>query len=148
MRALFHGCVKQRSLKGADVGHRAISFQFGNRKSNRTMTLSAMTTIHHHFLSCREDHKFVGHFLAAFLLTFQFDRMISCAYINGIQLTSCQLQRRHRIVQSNYASRKPSGSGLANYPPRRSDYQPASLGRIVGISMPMARGGACAIKRQ
>jgi hypothetical protein len=41
-------------LKRANVGHRAISFPFGDRKSNRTMTLSAMTTIQHHFLSCRE----------------------------------------------------------------------------------------------
>jgi hypothetical protein len=94
-----------------------------------------------------KDHKFVGHFLAAFLPTFRFDRMISGPYTNGTQLTSCHLRRRHRLVQSNYASRQSPGSGLANYPPRRSYYQPAPLGRIVGFSMPIARGGACASKR-
>jgi hypothetical protein len=43
-------------LKRANVGHRAISFPFGDRKSNRTMALSAMTTIQSHFLSCRENN--------------------------------------------------------------------------------------------
>jgi len=30
----------------------AISFPFGGRKSNPTMTLSSMTTFQRHFLSC------------------------------------------------------------------------------------------------
>lgn len=41
----------------ANVGHRAISFPFGNRRSNRTMTRSATTTIRFHFLSCKERRR-------------------------------------------------------------------------------------------
>ena len=61
---------------------------------------------------------------------------------------SCQFLWRHRRVQSNHTIRKSTGAGLADYPPGRSDNQPAPLGRIVGFSMPMARLTTCAGKHQ
>jgi hypothetical protein len=63
-------------------------------------------------------------------------------------INACQFQLRHRHVQSNYASHKLAGSEEANYPPRRSYYQLAPMGRIVGFFMLIARGGACASNRQ
>ena len=51
-------------------------------------------------------------------------------------------------AKSNDTNRKPAGWEVVNCLPRRTGYQPASLGRIVGFYISMARGGACASLRQ
>jgi hypothetical protein len=104
--------------------------------------------LHHNFVVLRIDGAVELFILESFLLEGVDSGSLLFSMYTWDTADSCHFLQRHRRVQSNYASRKPAGSGLVNYPPGRSDNQPAPLGRIVVFPMPMARLTTCAGKRQ